>query len=92
MADWTRCPLPVRMPLNTDLSVAWQDATRHFDAARYDEAVTACDHLIRQAPDQPMAYSLMSKIWHRQGRVRPATRAAFHASELPVPTGATSSR
>jgi len=67
--------------VNSDLSVAWHAATRHFEAREYDAAAIQCDHLMREAPDQPMAYSLMSRLWQVKGRVRPATLSAFHASQ-----------
>jgi hypothetical protein len=67
--------------VNSDLSVAWHAATRHFEAREYDAAAVQCDHLMRHAPDQPMAYSLMSRLWQVKGRVRPATLSAFHASQ-----------
>jgi tetratricopeptide (TPR) repeat protein len=67
--------------VNQDLSALWQTATRQFDAAEYEAAFASCHQLITSAPDQPMAYSMMSRLWHLRGRVRPTTLLAFQASQ-----------
>lgn len=67
--------------MNHDLPALWQEAAKQFDAGQYEAAAASCHQLITQAPEKPMAYSLMSKIWHLRGRVRPATIKAFNASQ-----------
>jgi tetratricopeptide (TPR) repeat protein len=64
-----------------DLASLWQQAVTHFQQQRYAEAEGACAQLIHLAPDQPLAYAMLSRTCHLAGLTREATLNAFSASQ-----------
>lgn len=64
-----------------NLAELWRQAAKSFETSDYEVAEALCERLIALAPEKPMAYSLMSRLHHRKGQVRPATYRAFQASQ-----------
>jgi tetratricopeptide (TPR) repeat protein len=65
---------------NPYLADLWQQAAGSFEAGEHETAENVCQQLIFLAPEKPMAYSLMSRLCHLKGQVRPAALNAFLAS------------
>ena len=64
----------------SDLQSTWLQAVAHFEREELPEAEALCIQLIKQAPERPLAYTMLSRICHAVGLVREATFNAFQAS------------
>ncbi|NUS61890.1 MAG: sulfotransferase [Lysobacter sp.] len=65
----------------TDLQAIWLQAVAHFDREELQQAEALCIQLVEQAPDLPLAYTMLSRICHAVGLTRGATFNAFQASQ-----------
>ncbi|UHQ19091.1 sulfotransferase [Lysobacter sp. KIS68-7] len=63
-----------------DLQALWLQAVAHFEREELPEAESLCIQLIKQAPERPLAYTMLSRICHAVGLVREATFNAYQAS------------
>jgi predicted Zn-dependent protease len=67
------------MIMNPDSAALWQEALSHFEAQRHSAAEACCCRLIASAPQQPMAYAMLARIFHSNGLASTTTFYAFEA-------------
>ncbi|MBF6024228.1 tetratricopeptide repeat-containing sulfotransferase family protein [Lysobacter niastensis] len=71
---------PVSAMQQLDLASIWEKAVALFQQRRFGDAEALCAQLIQHAPDQPMAYTMLSRTCHAAGLTREATHNAYQAA------------
>ena len=73
-------------PTKSELESMYDKAFQAFDAANYDEALTALDAIDARQPDLAESLNLRGVVYMRQGKVRPSggdvAQGAVHRAQV----------